>query len=413
MRHFKIGAFGLAILLLAGAGARAAINDTLDDNRNRLIADGAARRGLTVDQYWNSLDAAAKGAFLMNTHRLSLYYVMDSRVYMTTMLDNIDGLYSIEGGTSCGGDSNNRVFFKMSPILWDNMVWQFNEPLEYGIRFRDINMNQGINHNSDLGGAHPPFNASNETSYGDPRGQMHFWWDYMSGQNTCVWRNSLGCIIDYLVMEMDHDFNAMHDSSTECIYTREVCGNIPLTGRQVYECQHPAGPDVLPVDWSWVPRVNWATAGTAVASSESYGYAAAGVIDRNVKCREWNNGPNCGWMDSSTDFSNDWVQVTLPGVKPIKEITVYSLQDDYMNAVNPTGKSLTFTLYGVQSFVVEYRPSKSSTTWSTFPGGNVIDNNRVWVSIRNTTATNVYAYRIRVTAAAGGRSRIVETRAYQ
>lgn len=409
MKQRKRIVLGLAIFLTAAAG-QAAINDTLDENRNRILADGAARHGMTVDQYWNSLDPAAKGAFLINTHRLSLYYLMDSRAYKTNVLDTIEGLYEVRGGTSCGG-SGNRVFFKMSHLLWENMVWQFNEPLQYGIRFRDINMNQGINHNRDIAGAHDPFNASSETSYGDPRGQMHFWWDQSRGQSTCVW-TGLGCVIDYRIMEMDHDFNAVHDSSTECIYTREVCGNVPKTGRQVYECQYPGGPNILPVNWNWVPRVNWARSGTVTASSAATGYGAQGVIDGNEKCRNWDSGMTCGWMDATSDFSNDWIEVTLPGVKPIKEITVYSLQDDYPNAVNPTNTSLTFTLYGLQNFVVEYKPSVASS-WTTFPGGNIVNNNKVWVSIKSSTATNVYAYRIRITGAAGGRSRIVETRAYQ
>ena len=64
---------------------------------------------------------------------------------------------------------------------------------------------------------HDPFDASNETSYGHPRGQLHYWisdWGFYIP----VCRTDVPCIIDANLMEIDQDYDWNHPSSTECTY---------------------------------------------------------------------------------------------------------------------------------------------------------------------------------------------------
>ena len=123
----------------------------------------------------------------------------------------------------------------------------------------DHNNNNGFRPSSDIAGPHGPFNLSAETSYGHPRGQGHFWWGYMDGQRA-VCHNGFGpyqtwgCVADWLMMEMDQDYNWRHDSSTECSYTNNDTGFYG-PGRQYYEYQHPYIPWVSNgPDYNWAPN---------------------------------------------------------------------------------------------------------------------------------------------------------------
>ena len=60
-----------------------------------------------------------------------------------------------------------------------------------------------------------------------------------------------------------------------------------------------------------------------------------------------------GWNDATSGVYPDWVQITFNGQKSINEVDVFTLQDNYPAPVEPT-LALTFSKYGVTSFVVQY-----------------------------------------------------------
>src|ERR1700754_7776 len=84
--------------------------DTLAANRERLIADWAARMGYDKCGGWAQLNCNQKGAFLSPTHRLQV-----NRVTATGLqaLDHVDALYGIAPGQGCGGEDGNRIFVSM------------------------------------------------------------------------------------------------------------------------------------------------------------------------------------------------------------------------------------------------------------------------------------------------------------
>jgi len=63
---------------------------------------------------------------------------------------------------------------------------------------------------------------SNETAYGHPRGQMHFWGSNR-GSWTPVYRAGVPGIVDQNILEIDQDYDWNHPSSTECTYDTGGC----------------------------------------------------------------------------------------------------------------------------------------------------------------------------------------------
>ncbi len=255
-----------AILLavpLSAAAARAAGLDaaSLDANRNRLFADWAARNGQPdVCQAWQNMSCSAKGSFLTLTHRLGVsVLVWDS----TTPLDHVRACYAIlgdaPGSNGCGGMDYHRIFVSMDDTLRTAMIYS-----NYGYTMTiDQNSNNYWKPSGDWGGPHPPFNMSDETAYGHPRGQMHFW-GTSQGSWTPVYRTGVPGIVDQNIMEIDQDYDASHPSSTECTYDTGGCDTCrgawdrasfsDGTGRMIYARQHPNLPGSFTgPDYEWAP----------------------------------------------------------------------------------------------------------------------------------------------------------------
>ncbi|MCA1594510.1 MAG: discoidin domain-containing protein [Acidobacteria bacterium] len=157
-------------------------------------------------------------------------------------------------------------------------------------------------------------------------------------------------------------------------------------------------------------RVNVAekdTGATAVASStySSRNYTPGGAIDGDRKGQDWENGG--GWNDATRDVFPDFLQVNFNGPQVINEIRVYTLQDDYRNAKEPT-PDMTATLYGLIDFDVQYYDGEN---WVTVPGGQIRGNNKVLrtVSFPDVATSNI---RIYVLNAREHFSRIVEVEAF-
>jgi len=258
---------------------------SLDANRNRLFADWAARQGQSADlcQAWAVQSCSFKGSFLTLTHRLQVSLFSD----YTTPLDHVNGCYAILGdgldSNHCGGD-DNRIFVSMDNALHNAMIVANNNSNSF-VTF-DQNGNNYWKKSSDPGGPHDPFDASNETSYGHPRGQMHFW-KSSAGFSTPVYSTGVNGVVDENIMEIDQDYDWNHPSSTECSYDTGGCDTCQASydragfsdgpGRMIYARQHPdlpgsfAGPD-----YEWAPtgcERQWCggVCGTCEAKT-SYGY---------------------------------------------------------------------------------------------------------------------------------------------
>ena len=120
----------------------------------------------------------------------------------------------------------------------------------------------------------------------------------------------------------------------------------------------------------------------------------------------WNNGG--GWNDAApANTFPDWLQIDFNGTKTIDEIDVFTLQDNPATPTEPT-ESMTFSLYGLTSYEVQYW---NGSAWATVTGGSVTGNNNVW---RKFTFTPITTSKIRVVTngAADGYSRITEVEAW-
>src|SRR5437660_1483685 len=116
-----------------------------------------------------------------------------------------------------------------------------------------------------------------------------------------------------------------------------------------------------------------ANGGVASASSTySNNFPVRAVNDGDRLGLNWGNGG--GWADGTANVWPDWVEIDFDASYPINEIDFFTLQDDYQNPSPPT-LNMTFTLYGVTDFEVQYW---TGSTWTDVPGGNVTGNNHVW-----------------------------------
>jgi uncharacterized protein (TIGR03437 family) len=121
-----------------------------------------------------------------------------------TALDYVTRIWAINGaGGGCGGGNSNRLYFTASDELM-TLIRNF----EFGLpEWRD---------SADLAGPHSPFNNSSETFTGQPRGQIHFWrWDH---EAQVLFRPGVEGVYDPHIVEIDLDYNTVHDSNPLCYY---------------------------------------------------------------------------------------------------------------------------------------------------------------------------------------------------
>ncbi|HET9370218.1 MAG TPA: Ig-like domain-containing protein [Vicinamibacterales bacterium] len=149
-----------------------------------------------------------------------------------------------------------------------------------------------------------------------------------------------------------------------------------------------------------------ANGGVASASTtHSDGYHPAGANNGDRRGQPW--GAGGGWNDGTPDAFPDAFEIRFNGAKTISEIDVFSVQDNYVSPAEPT-PSMTFTLYGLTTFDVQYW---TGSAWQTVPGGAIADNNLVW---RKVTFSPLTTDRIRVLvhSALNTWSRLTEVEAY-
>ncbi len=120
------------------------------------------------------------------------------------VLNHVSKFYAINGGGSACGGASNRIFLQADQELMFRLrnIW-FGLPL--------------WSDSSDLSGPHDPFTQSRETHPRLPKGQTHQWaWDY---EASYLFReNFVNSVFDPGMVEIDIDYNWIHDSNPECYY---------------------------------------------------------------------------------------------------------------------------------------------------------------------------------------------------
>jgi M6 family metalloprotease-like protein len=147
-----------------------------------------------------------------------------------------------------------------------------------------------------------------------------------------------------------------------------------------------------------------ANGGVATASSTySAGFMPSTVIDNRRSGAGWGSG--AGWNDATPGAFADWLQIDFNGSKTIDRAVVYSVQDNYLNPVEPTD-SMTFTLRGIRDFQVQGFDGANWVPLATVTGNNLVK--------RSVTFTPFVTNRIRiyVTNALATWSRVTEVEAW-
>ncbi|HSP63227.1 MAG TPA: discoidin domain-containing protein, partial [Pyrinomonadaceae bacterium] len=134
-------------------------------------------------------------------------------------------------------------------------------------------------------------------------------------------------------------------------------------------------------------RKNVALASNGGAATASSTYAGQDPRLANDGDRKGLNG---GWSAAGAILPQ-WLQIDFKS-KTIDEIDVFTTQDNLTSPSEPT-ESMTFSLYGLSGYDVQYWDGSSWVT--VMPGGSVTGNNKVW---RKFTFKNITTTKVRVLA---------------
>lgn len=178
----------------------------------------------SVCELWTALQPSARSVFLTITHRLYGSILQDQ----SRMLEHVTKLYRLVGGDgatattagSCGGGEANRMIMSEDAALHAAQLaanaHQGALPYDLG----DVIAGGFWRDSHDLGGAHAPFDHSDETNDGAPRGQTQYFADPASAAATSpLGRTDLMTLVDPFALEMDQDYDCTHNSNPACDYT--------------------------------------------------------------------------------------------------------------------------------------------------------------------------------------------------
>ena len=250
---------------------------TRDGERDRLLASylawlqahpGAQSNGLdgaslaSVCDLWSALPPSDQFVFLTLSARL-----WSSRLGAdgSAVLAHVTRLYRIAGGQdadagdagSCGGGEYNRMIMSMDSTLHDAFVAandhqgaaQANGAFDIADVPADSSRFWRDSH--DLGGPHAPFDLSDETEDGAPRGQVQYFRDPTSAAaNAPLGRMDLTTLVDPDALEMDQDYDCVHNSNPSCSYVTygPLCApESSMLGVDLYESNYGA------VESGWRP----------------------------------------------------------------------------------------------------------------------------------------------------------------
>jgi hypothetical protein len=241
--------------------------DTLSSNRDRLLAsyfawlkanaptpqsNGLSGPGVSsVCDLWQKLDPSAQAVFLTLTARMQGSVLGSDG---SSMLWHVTRVYRISGGQgatatdpgSCGGGEYNRMIMSMDAELHAaQLAASAHQGAIQGngkYDISDIPSGGFWRSSQDLGGAHAPFDTSDETNDGAPRAQTQFFADPASAAATSpLGRMDLTALVDPYALEMDQDYDCVHSSNPLCSYITygKLC--FPMTsalGTEIYQSNY-------------------------------------------------------------------------------------------------------------------------------------------------------------------------------
>jgi len=179
-------------------------------------------------EVWQKLDDSARAVFLTITARLQGSRLGNDG---SSMLFHVTDVYRIAGGEgasgsdpgSCGGAEYNRLILAMDAVLRTALIAANTHKGANQVNGKpdiaDIPSDKAWRDSHDLGGPHAPFDLSDETEEGAPRGQVHFFVDPSSTlANSPLGRKDLETLVDPNALEMDQDYDCVHSSNPNCSY---------------------------------------------------------------------------------------------------------------------------------------------------------------------------------------------------
>jgi hypothetical protein len=218
---------------------------TLDGNRDRLLATYLAYLQAHPGAQSNGLDGATLGSVCDLWSRLTpsdraVYLTLTARMQGSTlaadgsaMLSHVVTLYRLAGGQSatasspgsCGGGEYNRMIMSMDLALHTALVAANDHKGAAGASgafdLADVpaDSTRYWRDSHDAGGPHAPFDLSDETQDGAPRGQVQYFRDPSStAAHAPLGRMDLTTLVDPSALEMDQDYDCVHNSNPSCSY---------------------------------------------------------------------------------------------------------------------------------------------------------------------------------------------------
>lgn len=144
----------------------------------------------------------------------------------------------------------------------------------------------------------------------------------------------------------------------------------------------------------------------ASSSHSSGSYPVSATINGDRTGNTWGT-VNGGWNDGTRAAYPDSIEITFPTAEVIDEINVFTLQNNWQNAGEPT-ESTSASLEGILDFDVQYW---NGTDWVTVPNGSVTGNDKAWRQFIFAAITTT-KIRVVVNNSRNNWSRIVEVEAY-
>ena len=145
----------------------------------------------------------------------------------------------------------------------------------------------------------------------------------------------------------------------------------------------------------------------AASSSHSSGsYPASAAINGDRTGNSWGT-PSGGWNDGTRATYPDSLEITFTGSQVIDEINVFTLQNNWQNAGEPT-LDTSASGEGILDFSVEYW---DGLQWVTVTNGNVTGNDKAWRQFQFAPVTTT-KIRVVITNSRNNWSRLVEVEAW-
>lgn len=205
---------------------------------------------------WTALDPSSQATFLTLTARLAGSHLGSDG---SSALDHVVRLYRVTGGQgatatspgSCGGGEYNRMIVSIDDALHAALVLTNDHHGATPFDLADVPSGSGWRDSHDLAGPHSPFDLSDETNDGAPRGQVQLFRDVASSAATApLGRMDLPTLVDPYALEIDQDYDCIHDSNPTCSYVTYGPACFPMaskTGVDIY------GDTYGVVDLGWRP----------------------------------------------------------------------------------------------------------------------------------------------------------------